>query len=272
MSSAVVRRLQDVRMADAATVGGKAANLGELLAAGFDVPDGVVLTADGANVTADERRSMVFAGAGNLGNGPFAVRSSGVAEDGAEQSYAGMYESVLDVPADELPTATERVLASARGARAGRSTSTPQMGLMAVIIQQMVAPVAAGVALTADPINGDRQTCIVTAVRGTGDRLVSGEASGDEWVVHDGDASPRRQPEHAIDRNQAVQVANEARRIAVTRGKPQDVEWAIDADGKLWILQARPMTALPPDVSWDSTHARVLHPHVSVRANGSPSR
>jgi rifampicin phosphotransferase len=246
----VVRRLQDVRMTDAAEVGGKAANLGELLAAGIDVPDGVVLTADAGNVTADERRSMVFAGAGSLGDGPFAVRSSGIAEDGVEQSYAGMYESVLNVSADELPAATERVLASARGARLAAYKHATN-GHIAVIIQQMVAPVAAGVALTADPVNGDRQTCIVTAVRGTGDRLVSGEASGDEWVVHDGDVSARRQPERAIDRSQAVQVANEARRIAVTRGTPQDIEWAIDAEGRLWILQARPMTALPPDVSWD---------------------
>jgi rifampicin phosphotransferase len=250
MSAAAVRRLQDVRMADVAEVGGKAANLGELFAAGIEVPDGVVLTVDAAKVTAEERRSMVFAGAGNLGDGPFAVRSSGIAEDGAEQSYAGMYESVLDVSADELPAATERVLASARGARLAEYKHATN-GHVAVIIQQMVAPVAAGVALTADPVNGDRQTCIVTAVRGTGDRLVSGEASGDEWVVRDGDVSARRQPERAIDRKQAVQVANEARRIAMTRGTPQDIEWAIDADGKLWILQTRPMTALPPDVSWD---------------------
>ena len=62
----------------------------------------------------------------------------------------------------------------------------------------------------------------------------------------------RRNTEAAIDRRQALQVAGEAVRIATARGVPQDVEWAIDADGALWILQARPMTALPPDVSWES--------------------
>ena len=80
---------------------------------------------------------------------------------------------------------------------------------------------------------------------------MSGEAFGDEWVVRERCATARRQPEHAIDRRQALQVASEARRIASARGAPQDIEWAIDAEGALWILQARPMTALPPDVSWD---------------------
>ena len=251
MSSAAVRRLRDVRMADATEVGGKAASLGELLAAGVRVPVGVVLTAAAADMTADDRRSLLRGGAGDLGIGPFAVRSSGIAEDGAERSYAGIYESVLDVSADEVPAATERCLASARAARAAEYEPASD-GRMAVIIQRMVAPAAAGVVLTADPINGDRRSCVVTAVRGIGERLVSGAAFGDEWVVRDDVATARRQPERAIDRRQAIQLANEARRIAVARGTPQDIEWAIDADGTPWILQARPMTALPPDVSWEA--------------------
>lgn len=116
----------------------------------------------------------------------------------------------------------------------------------------MVAPVAAGVALTADPISGDRQACIVTAVRGLGERLVSGETPGDEWLVSGARATNRRQPERAIDRRQAEAVAREAGRYAALRGAPQDVEWAIDGDGALWILQARPMTALPPEAIWDA--------------------
>ncbi len=251
MSSAAVRRLRDVRLADAAEVGRKAASLGELLASGVRVPDGVVLTAGAADMAADERRSLLGEGAGDIGVGPFAVRSSGIAEDGAKQSYAGIYETVLDVSADELPAATDRVLASARAARAAQYGAATDGG-MAVIIQRMVRPVAAGVVLTADPINGDRRTCVVTAVGGTGDRLVSGAALGDEWVVREDVVSARRRPERALDRRQASRVAAEARRIAVARGTPQDIEWAIDADGTLWILQARPMTALPRDVSWEA--------------------
>jgi pyruvate,water dikinase len=107
------------------------------------------------------------------------------------------------------------------------------------------------VALTADPVSGDRRSCVITAVLGGGERLVSGEALGDEWVVRDGRAAARRQPDHAVDQRQVIRVAQAALRIAAGRGAPQDIEWALDGDGALWILQARPMTALPPDVSWD---------------------
>ena len=253
MTSTTVRRLSEVGMADVGEVGGKAAGLGELIAVGARVPDGVVLTATAAGMTANERGPLVRAAAAELGAGPFAVRSSGVAEDGAKASFAGMYESVLNVSEDDLAAATDRSIASAGAARvaaytpAGNGTD----GRLAVIIQRMVAPAAAGVVLTADPITGDRESTVISAVRGLGDRLVSGEAIGDEWVVVGRDATPRRQPEHALTRRQAIQVAGEARRIAAARGAPQDIEWAIDADGTLWILQARPMTALPREVSWD---------------------
>ena len=105
MTSIPVRRLSEVGMADVGEVGGKAAGLGELIAVGARVPDGVVLTAAGAGMTADEREPLLRAAAAELGAGPFAVRSSGVAEDGATASFAGMYESVLNVSADELGAA-----------------------------------------------------------------------------------------------------------------------------------------------------------------------
>jgi rifampicin phosphotransferase len=245
------RRLAEVRLGDGATVGGKAAEIGQLIADGARVPEGVVLEAGVADLGPGDRRDLVRAATADLGQGPFAVRSSGVTEDGIDHSFAGMYETILDVQRPELPAAVERCLASARAARIAdyRPTDTNQL---AVIVQCMVAATVAGVALTADPVNGDRDTTVVTAVRGIGDRLVSGAALADEWVVANRGAKARRQPERAIDRRQATSIAAEARRIASARGTPQDIEWAIDADGDLWILQARPMTALPPEVSWAS--------------------
>ncbi|HET7520292.1 MAG TPA: PEP/pyruvate-binding domain-containing protein [Candidatus Limnocylindria bacterium] len=246
-----VRSLRDLRLADAPCVGGKAAGLGELFADGAHVPDGVVLSAPANGVGAEARLADLADGAAALGAGPFAVRSSGIAEDGSEQSFAGMFETLLDVPPADVLPAAERILASASAPRAeayGGGGGTR----MAVIVQRMVRPAAAGVALTADPLSGDRQTTVVTAVRGLGERLVSGEAGGDEWEVRGDAATERRRVEGALDGAQVSAVAREARRIADRRGVPQDVEWAIDEAGELWILQARPMTGLPPEVSWQA--------------------
>lgn len=250
MSAALLRSLRDVRRADAPDVGGKAAGLGELIAAGARVPDGFVLSAAAAGRTDEERKSLLLEAARDLGDGPFAVRSSGISEDGAERSFAGVYETVLNVTTDVLLEAYDRVVASAAGARA-EQYDPAAAGRMAVIVQRMVPAVAAGVALTADPITGDRHTCVVTGVHGLAERLVSGESRGDEWIVRDGVATNRRHPEQALDRDRALAIAREALRIADLRGAPQDAEWAIDRTGELWIVQARPMTALPPSATWD---------------------
>jgi len=249
--SRAVRLLGDLRLADAGETGGKAAGLGELIAAGARVPGGVVLNANVVTMSPVERRALLDDVLAELGNGPFAVRSSGIAEDGSEHSFAGIFESVLDVWADELDEAVDRTLGSARAARVADYRNEGGVPSMAVIVQRMIAASTAGVALTADPINGDRHACVITAVSGRGEPLVSGAALGDEWVVRDDVATARRQGEHALDRHQAAAIAAEARRIASARGVPLDVEWAIDGAGALWILQARPMTALPLEVTWE---------------------
>ncbi len=251
MSVNPIRRLADVRMADIPAVGGKAAGLGELVSLGARVPEGVVLTAEGAALDLARRDALIRDVGDRLGEGPFAVRSSGTGEDGADRSFAGIFATVLDVERDELVSAVERVVASAAGDPATRYAKVGP-ARMAVIVQRMVEPMASGVALTADPVSGSRDSCVVTAVRGLGERLVSGEAAGDEWVVRAGAAHARRRPERAIDERQALEVAAEAGRIAGVRGTPQDMEWAIDRDGTLWILQSRPMTALPPEASWEA--------------------
>ncbi|HEY5857117.1 MAG TPA: PEP/pyruvate-binding domain-containing protein [Aldersonia sp.] len=119
----------------------------------------------------------------------------------------------------------------------------PDMRL-AVLVQPMVAAQAAGVAFTADPVTGDLDTAVVNSVRGLADRLVAGEVSPDEWVVRGDAITCRATPEAAIDAAVAGEVAALARRVEARFGRPQDIEWAL-ADGRLVVLQARPVTALP---------------------------
>jgi rifampicin phosphotransferase len=258
-----------------ALLGTKAARLARLTGAGFPVPAGVVVTAAAA-ADWDQAYARLRNAAAELGGREqrFAVRSSATAEDLAGASFAGQYETVLDVRLDELTGAVRRVLDSAASARvaayrqahaeAGATTAPapdPAGSGMAVLVQLMVAAEAAGVAFTANPLTGDRDQVVISAVRGLGERLVSGQASGEEWIVRGEQARRTRSAEQAITAGQARQVATLARRVHAHLGSPQDVEWAIatgpsgsagadGAGGGLWLLQARPMTALPDPVDW----------------------
>ena len=249
--------LVDLGVAAAAgrtAVGGKAAVLAELSAAGFPVPPGMVVTAAALDDPRLEPR--LAAAAGRLGGDRFAVRSSGAAEDLPDASYAGLYETYLGVPADGLAEAVRECFAAAASERvtAYRDRHGGGTAGMAVLVQVMVDPVAAGVAFTAHPVTGDRDQTVVTAVAGLGDRLVSGETTGEEWTITTS-ATTMTRPGPGGDRvltdAQAAAVAELARQVADRYdGQPQDIEWAIDYSGKLWLLQARPMTALTQPVTW----------------------
>jgi pyruvate,water dikinase len=236
-------------------IGGKAAALAGLLAAGFPVPPGFVVTGDAFTLADPVVDAAIASAVADLGGDSFAVRSSAAAEDLAEASYAGLYETFLDIPADQVPAAVRRCKAAAAAPRVAAYQTSRAAGHaagpgMAVLVQPMVAADAAGVAFTADPVTGDRDHVVITAVRGLGERLVDGRAVGDEWTAHAGAVRSTRLTEHAIDAARAAAVAELAGRVQVHAGVPQDIEWAY-ADGWLWLLQARPMTALPEPVAWD---------------------
>jgi pyruvate,water dikinase len=238
-------------------LGVKAANLARLASARFPVPPGFVVT-PAAEEHLEEMSAQILEAAAGLGveRERFAVRSSGTAEDLEGASFAGQYETLLDVRVDELPAAVGRVFDSAstskvaiyREARAGATGETAAPS-MAVLVQFMVEADASGVAFTANPVTGERGEVVITAACGLGERLVSGEAVGDEWVVRDEEASCRRKIESAITAEQAVKIAELARRVEAHFGSPQDIEWAISGD-KLYLLQSRPMTALPEPMEW----------------------
>ena len=235
--------------APVSAIGGKAAALARLVRAGFDVPPFFVVAAD-ADVEAAEIRAALARLAPE--GGRFAVRSSAAEEDGAGHSFAGQFESYLNVDAVDTPARVGDVRASARAARVvayrherGLDGEAPPP---AALVQRMLVPDAAGVAFSSDPVSGRRNVQVVAAVAGLGDALVSGEAEGDAYeVARDGVVSVRRLRDGASTRvltdAQVTAIAALARRAAAHFGRPQDIEWAIEHD-RLWLLQSRPITTL----------------------------
>jgi pyruvate,water dikinase len=205
----------------------------------------------------------------------FAVRSSALDEDGAEHSFAGQLDSFLFVPPDRIPEKvaavwrsgfSERILAYRRERGIEGPPQPP-----AVLVQRMIAADTAGVAFSADPVSGRRNHALVSAVFGLGSALVSGEADADTFTVDRGgrvlaraivtkhtahraapgdgegvvvepvSAALADQP--ALTNAKAAEVAALARSTERYFGRPQDIEWA-RADGRLWLLQSRPITSL----------------------------
>jgi pyruvate,water dikinase len=263
-------------------IGRKAATLAELAHAGYRVPEGLVLSTAAmgrvlpsgrnASMTAeimrelplpDEVEAAIRSIADHFGGTPVAVRSSGVAEDLPGMSFAGQYETVLAVHGySQLVEAVrtcwasafaDRVLAYRKSASAGAAGAATRM---AVLVQRMVPARVAGVAFSVNPVNGQRSESVVSAVIGLGEQLVSGQVSPDEWVVGTTGAARRQSGSlDAIDGPIAQSVADLAASVEAYFGWPQDIEWAIDHDG-LWLLQARPITALP-DAAPDAVAAEV---------------
>lgn len=240
---------------DPARIGSKAANLAKLLAVGLPVPAGFVIPTDSFGRW-EELEPALLAAADALGGGAFAVRSSASAEDLAGASYAGQYDTFLDVPRGGLVDAVRRCWESSASPRVDAYAArlhTPSAGHdpgMAVLVQRMVHAQAAGVAFSANPLSGARDEVVVAAVKGLGERLVSGEAVGDQWLIRNDEVTCSRSTEAALDADQARGIAALARRVGEHFGSPQDIEWALANGDDLFLLQARPMTSLPDPVQW----------------------
>lgn len=235
-------------------VGGKARALARLIALGFAPPDFFVIPAQ--MFTAGQEGAVpdpvllteLPAALQTLGPGPYAVRSSGRAEDGAAHSHAGQFATLLNVAAPDVLAAAATVWQSgfAPGVQVYRAaTDAGGDGAPSVIVQRMIAARVSGVAFSADPVSGLRGRCVISAIAGLGERLVSGEEDGQGWIV-EGQAVTGSGDAPLMDDDQVRTVADLARRAEAAFGVPQDIEWAIDGDG-LHILQSRPITtALRP--------------------------
>jgi rifampicin phosphotransferase len=278
MAKPVVLPLAEIRATDAEIAGGKGANLGELIAAGFAVPDGYVLTtaayraaATASEVdpskpdeaaerlrTVDVPRAVADAAIDryeSMGAGKVAVRSSATAEDLPGASFAGQQDTYLNVEGSEaLLDAIRRCWASLWNERAVAYRADHDIDdgsvALAVVVQRMVDATAAGVMFTADPITGRRGTAVIDAARGLGEAVVSGAVDPDHYVADPGSG---RITERATRHDEPVltdalirDLATVGRRIEDSLGSPQDIEFAVDGDARLWIVQSRPITTLYP--------------------------
>ncbi|WP_329404176.1 rifamycin-inactivating phosphotransferase [Streptomyces melanogenes] len=205
----------------------------------------------------------------------YAVRSSATAEDLPTASFAGQQDTYLNVMG---PTAvlqhvsrcwaslfTERAVTYRR-----RNGIDHRAVHMAVVVQQMVFPHAAGILFTADPVTGNRKVATVDAGLGLGEALVSGLVNPDVFKVRDGEVvakaiaakkravhalpgggteevaiDSRRQEQPALTDAQVVELVRLGRRIEAHFGRPQDIEWCLTDDG-FQIVQSRPITTLFP--------------------------
>ncbi|MEV4170160.1 PEP/pyruvate-binding domain-containing protein [Nonomuraea sp. NPDC049709] len=232
-------------------VGGKAAGLGEMIKAGERVPDGFCLTVESYK-SRDLPESELIDAYERLGGGRVAVRSSATAEDLPDASFAGQQDTLLNVEgAGPLIDAVRRCWDSLHTERAVayRATVGIEDAAMAVVVQRMIDPVVAGVLFTANPITGCRTEMVVDAARGLGTAIVDGTVVPDHYVLrHQAPAVPN--DDGCLGQEQLEELRDTGRRQQEHFGSPQDIEWAIDAAGTLWLLQSRPITTLfpaPPD-------------------------
>ena len=250
-------RLDAITPGELARVGGKAFNCARLKQAGFPVPDALVVPSDAPD--ADIQR---LAGDPWLDTLPahtrFAVRSSGIGEDSAGHSFAGIHETRLNVERNQL---VEAVLVCRRSAESEQARAYRQARHLddgdvriAVLVQRMVPAVTSGVAFTINPITGADEL-VVNAGRGLGEALVSGLIDPDEFRISKRDgtvlsarAGTTGNGTHDGTTLSAAQLATLGAlltRIEQHYGAPQDVEWCHDGD-EFWIVQSRPVTTANP--------------------------
>ncbi|MFE3547917.1 phosphoenolpyruvate synthase [Streptomyces kronopolitis] len=228
----------------------------------------------------DAAASVIEDAYAHVGSSRVAVRSSGAEEDGSELSFAGQFATFLNVSGlAEVTAHVKRCWASAFSERSLHYRlrhGLPLRGAgLAVVVQDMVHAQRSGVMFTADPVSGDRGRYVISSVYGLGEGLVSGSVDADTVVLdavtgavrdtvlgdkqeryHSDEAGsgylvsevlPAEREKLSLGPKDLAKLHEAGARIAAVFDTPQDIEWAFTGDD-LWILQARPITALPQEV------------------------
>jgi phosphoenolpyruvate synthase/pyruvate phosphate dikinase len=211
---------------------------------------------------------------GFTGKELFAVRSSSPEEDLEGASFAGGYETILGVTVDKLETAIRRAFASCLDVRVALYKKEhgfdPYSPKIAVVVQKQVASEVSGVGFSVNPITNSYDEAVFNSNWGLGETVVAGIASPDQfivdkykkiildkkagkketsiWLTPDGGTEERSEPRNeqlTLSDDQVLALSEQIVRIDQLYGKPMDIEWAF-AEGKLYLLQARPITTFFP--------------------------
>jgi pyruvate,water dikinase len=245
--------------------GGKGGTLARLYQAGYPVPDGFVilpaafkgdeLVAEGWSQVQTQLNHMRKAHGSQVA---FAVRSSAACEDSIQASFAGEFESVLDVHSDamirEAILTVRRSRSSERVLAYSRAKGIDAVHELAVVVQQLVQADISGVLFTANPVTGSRESMPGNYIFGLGDDLVSGEVEPYTFNL----MRPKGQYEGPTELKRFARTLFKlGTRLERELGAPQDIEWCI-ADGEVYLLQSRPITTLleydPVTYDWNSSH------------------
>jgi pyruvate,water dikinase len=248
-SADLLLELTDVGASDPQVAGMKAANLSQAARGGLPVLPGFVITtaATSARDPIAALDHMLHAAWDELSHGGgkrLVVRSSSTVEDAGTSSMAGQFTSVLDVRTwDQFADAVTAVLVSALRPRDEVTRAKP----MAVLVQPQLDVELGGVLFGIDPVSGDDKRLIVEASREGPDAVVSGRVRSTHLVLTRRGRLVGRPPKdvrRALSDHRRRQLAHLAQATAKVFGGPQDIEWAFDVEGHLWLLQARPVTAV----------------------------
>jgi phosphoenolpyruvate synthase/pyruvate phosphate dikinase len=234
------------------SLGKKAGNLVELIRAGVRVPGGFILRYQDTFTDDDLLKAIE-----KIGGFPVAVRSSGQLEDLGDMSFAGLYETFLYVDTlEKLKESIHNCFQSSQGERVrdylsrGGITKTNEelYSQFSVLVQKMIDPFCAGVAFSVNPLDGIEDHMLLEVCEGVGEHLVSGEVTPNQYVYHYFNKeiiSKNIENEKVnLSLDQLEELSSVLLDIQGYFKIPQDVEWAIDKDGVLWLLQARPITTI----------------------------
>jgi phosphoenolpyruvate synthase/pyruvate phosphate dikinase len=277
-SMSYIKTFEQIGKNDLNLVGGKGLSLALMLKQDIPVPEGFVITTRAYqnfinnNTIIEEVWNELLSAFTNLNSKTVAVRSSAVTEDSSDTSWAGQFESYLNVDRDSLKEAVEKCFKSMTSAKAvsyARNKNLLKSNLMAVVVQKMINSDKSGVIFTINPINKNPNELMMEGIYGLGELLVGGlinpynlvldrstlaikssiMSDQKEMLVNAKDGVNKIQlaedlkETELLSQDKLHQLANLALKIEEIYDLPQDIEWAIESN-KIHILQSRPITTL----------------------------